>query len=360
MALLIGVFFFAYGLFVLALCVSWYRKSSPPHTSCSVGQMVSVVVAARNEESSIIHLLHDLDRQSFQDYEVIVVDDHSDDSTPYIIEQFAEGRPKFAWIKNLRHGKKEAITAGVLAARGSIVMVTDADCRVGPNWIAACVSSFDEDAHLILGPVRIATNRSFFSKIQAIEFASLIGSAASSIWAGQPLMANAANMAFLKKTFLEVDGFSGNLHIPSGDDEFLLRKIHRIYPMGIRFHARPEHLVTTQPVSFQDFLRQRLRWAGKWKNNSSRFTQAVALAIWTFHALVLVSWVCLFQGQQWVALLLLAKMCGEYFFLRQVCRATCTHWSLPAFIFLQLVHSPYVVFTGALSLAVRPGWKGRR
>jgi hypothetical protein len=68
----------------------------------------------------------------------------------------------------------------------------------------------------------------------------LVGSGACAMMIGKPNMCNGANIAYPKAVFEEVNGFDGNEHIASGDDEFLMHKIAEKYPNQIVFaHYQP-------------------------------------------------------------------------------------------------------------------------
>ncbi len=136
--------------------------------------LVSVVVAARNEEERLPALLHDLARQDYPDFEVIVVDDHSEDGTAALVREYAAGNTRFTILGNTQTGKKQALTTGIVAARGKIIITTDADCRVSSAWIGALARYFQRaQVQMVFGPVRMRANDTFFSQLQQLEFASL-------------------------------------------------------------------------------------------------------------------------------------------------------------------------------------------
>src|SRR5688572_2976044 len=80
---------------------------------------VSVIIPARNEESNIGQLLADLENQVYDGFEVIVVDDHSEDNTVKVVEGFMERNSRFRVLTNSGVGKKTALTLGVQSSKGS-------------------------------------------------------------------------------------------------------------------------------------------------------------------------------------------------------------------------------------------------
>lgn len=325
---------------------------------------ISVVVAARNEEKNIEALLHDLSRQRYASYEVIIVDDHSHDNTLQRAQYVTKEYTSFSIISSTHTGKKLALTEGVKHAQGSIIVTTDADCRVPAHWLSAIAIYFQQpEVKMVFGGVRME-QKNFFDDLQAIEFGSLIGSAAATAAMGYPTMCNGANIAYRKAVFEEVNGYSGNTHVSSGDDEFLMRKIKALYPTGIYFVNDEQAVVTTQPnETVGAFIRQRLRWAGKWRHNTSVYTTLLAVYIFLIQAITLVCWTLLFfydgRLQVTALLFLTVKTLTEFLFLRSVCRFLRCRWNGLAFITLQFIYPFYVTGIGLFAHFIPQQWKGR-
>ena len=115
---------------------------------------VSIILPARNEENFIGNCLDSLIKQDYQNYEIIVIDDSSDDSTWKIISEYAKmnsnivpvsAKPKpDGWV-----GKNWACMEGYHKAAGELLLFTDADTNHSKNVISLAVAhlnSFDLDA----------------------------------------------------------------------------------------------------------------------------------------------------------------------------------------------------------------------
>ncbi len=117
------------------------KRYNPAHRTSDV--MISVVIACRNESHNLKNILPDIAGQDYppEMFEVVVVDDNSTDNT-------FENASGFTNIKNLKalknkgEGKKMAITTGVNAASGELIITTDADCRMGKNWLITIASFY--------------------------------------------------------------------------------------------------------------------------------------------------------------------------------------------------------------------------
>lgn len=367
MAWIILLLFTSYAAVVLLLLKGWQKaKERYPVSNRDARQILSVIIPVRNEEATIDRLLNDLIIQSYpkDKFEIIIVNDHSEDNTIQVVKKKIGSSANLKIVANEGQGKKLAITTGISLSKGEIIVTTDADCRVGMNWLETIDKSFfNEKVKMIFGAVKIQTDGSLFYKLQAIEFTSLIGSGAATMAMGIPTMCNGANLAFRKDVFFEVIGYEGNTQIASGDDEFLMRKISRKYPHGIHFNNSQENIVSTNPQpTLIEFIDQRLRWAGKWRYHDDGKSKLVALYVFLFHLSVLALPVLVildYLSLSSALLFLLGKAILEFMFLWHVTTWLKVKWNWPAFILLQLIHSFYVVTIGVVANFAKPLWKGR-
>src|SRR5579859_460690 len=296
MAFYFLILFGLYFVLLFALRFGWANAMQPAKKlQIDKPLFLSVVVPFRNEEDNLEALIRSLSDQdlSGEKWEVIFVNDHSTDGSFQKIQQ-SKNFAASVTIASLSNetGKKAALAHGVALAQGDVIVTTDADCACPEGWLRNIGLFFqDSTVNMAIGMVALEDERTFFSQWQSMEFASVMGSTVASIGWGKPLMCNGANLAFRKKNFEEVNGYLGNVHIPSGDDEFLMRKILQRHPNSIRLMNSAEAVVVTRPqASWTEFLSQRIRWASKWKSNPSGPAKLLAIFIFLIQA----SWVLLF------------------------------------------------------------------
>lgn len=351
-----------YCFLVFVLIYGWHKATvhTPQPPTQPAEKLISLIIPVRNEAHQIKGLLQSIREQTYKSLEVIIVDDHSEDILHQVVNDF--NLANVVIIRNEGIGKKHAIATGVAKANGDIIVTTDADCSMLPTWIETMGASFhDPKIKLAFGTVRIQYTNNFFSSLQAIEFASLIGSGGAAAALGNPVMCNGANLAYRKETFIKVNGFEGNMDVPSGDDEFLMRKVYEMYPDGIAFIGRAAALVTTWPQpDMRSFFTQRIRWASKWKRNTSVAAAFLAVFIFVSQLAFLVTLGSLFFSFSWLALsAILIKFVLEGLFLTRVCLSIQVRWNWLAFITLQFLYPVYVLTTAWLSFILPYAWKGR-
>jgi poly-beta-1,6-N-acetyl-D-glucosamine synthase len=362
-----------YAVLILRCLVAWQKI---PEQNVPAGftpsTRISVLVPVRNEADYIQPLLADFAALHYPLplFEVLVADDHSTDGTGRLVQEFALNSPYLLHYLDLRQvpgrqGKKGAILAAHDQAQGDLIVCTDGDCRVQPEWLRLLAFLYETgQPKFVSGPVCFYPADSFFAKLQLVEFAALIGVGAGSIQLGQPNMCNGANVAYEKKSFQEVGGYAGNEQIASGDDEFLLHKMHRAFPEKIRFlKAKASIVYTGAQKNGKAFLEQRTRWASKWRHYQRKEVQGLAVLVFGVNLLLLLGLPLAILGQlssgiYWGALA--GKVLVDFVFLYQIlafldCRRLILY-ALP----LQVVYVPYVVLTALAGLYGQYEWKGRQ
>ena len=287
------------------LTVGWFRLPRCKRNAIEGDVFVSVLIPARNEEKDIINLLSDIKKQSYPNnmFEVIVIDDSSTDSTYEIVRQSLQDSTLNNVIvrlekkqKNLSP-KKRALEKGVSLAKGELIITTDADCRVKENWINSFVLEYKrKETAMISGPVTFYNNNTVFKKIQSLEFLSLIASGAGAIGNNTVLMCNGANMAYSKKAFEKVGGYSGDEDFASGDDVFLMMKMRKyLGNEKVSFLKKRDAIVSTKAQnSLHDFYNQRIRWAAKTSGYKNLFVQAVAIVVFIMNLTILMTGITAF------------------------------------------------------------------
>jgi cellulose synthase/poly-beta-1,6-N-acetylglucosamine synthase-like glycosyltransferase len=347
----------------------WIWLSYPNEKPSSDFYRVSVLIAARNEEKNLPALFQSMEKLRYpKEYlEIIFVNDFSDDNTAPLIQAYQEkSRYSIQFLQNERTSstpKRDALNLAIQKAKGDLLVFTDADCQVPKNWIHFLVSSFSEEkVNLAFGPIKYAEDR-FLGNLLSIEQAALLGSSLASLAGHIPSMCNGANMAIRRKTFEELGGFDSPYAIASGDDELLLHKVFCKDPSSVHFVKSKEAIVTTEAVrDWGSLYAQRTRWAGKWEKYLLWQTKAFAFFIFVVHVAYLilpfVAWHQEFLGLFIVVLFL--KIGLEWLFISQVMTFLGKKINASAFVVLQVIYSPYVVFFGLVSRRKKYTWKGRR
>ena len=329
---------------------------------------VTIIVPARNEAANIATCLQAIFAQQYPTdrFEVILVNDHSEDETREIALAIGQGQSNFQIIDlEEKQGvayKKAAVAKGISQAKGEIILVTDADCQMGPEWCATMAAAFSPTTGMVSGPVLLDSN-SPFEDFQALEFMGLIAVGAGSIGAGTPNMCNGANLAYRKQVFEEVGGFSGIDQIASGDDELLMHKIADQTEWEIGFAKDPRAVVRTDALpTWQAFKAQRLRWVSKSTHyEKSSITWIMVISYLAILGLPILFLLAPFFPVLWPFLVInfSLKVLAEATILRAAAiffdKLALLRWLIPE----QIAHVAYVLWVGIAGNRKSYTWKGR-
>lgn len=355
-----------YSLTILVFSIGWMKLRTFVSSSVLGAIPVSVIIACRNEEDNILHLLKSLTKQTYpkENTEIIFVNDHSTDNTRNIISRFIQDfqHIKLFDLPETKAGKKEALAYGIKNSNSGIIITTDADCAMEKDWINTLVSYYIQfKPKLLVGPVAFNyRNNNIFQKFQAFEFLSLIGSGAGAIGINKPIMCNGANLLFEKSLY---ENSNIKNHIASGDDIFLMLYAKKINKKSIHFIRSKKAIVYTKPVkSVKEFLNQRIRWTSKSKAYRDFDIVFTAMAV-TFANLVLafsfVYTIWDFSFLNTFILLFIIKSIFDLFILIPVTKFFHTLKLLWLFFPLQIIYPFYIVFTVIFGLIGNFSWKDR-
>lgn len=355
-------------VFIMALLAAGFisLKRFIPSSSI-VTTSVSVIIPARNEEENIAECLSGIIAQDHPAHllEIIVADDASEDRTAQLVQAMVDEHPQvnIKLVKAAGQGKKAALSAGIAASRGKLIITTDADTMHGSSWIRYMASYYEQHhPKMIIGPVAYTGERSFFEKLQSLEIMGLVAAGAGAAQLNMPVMCNGANLAFEREVFNAVGGY-GKGDIASGDDVMLMSIIHSIYPGSVKFILSREATARTRAcTSLKEFIHQRVRWASKNRAAYNISSLGIGIVVFLMNLAVLTALVLSAFHRPLLApgLFLLAVKCGIDFLFLFLAAATFEKGRyLLLFVPGQLWNIVYVSMIAFLSLFRKYQWKGR-
>ena len=233
-------------LFLIALCIffsaaviqlfyylffylSVYLNRSPEKKGTS--EPVSIIICARNEADNLLNFLPAVLEQEYPDYEVIVVNDCSEDNSydilgkyliqyPHLRISTVNKDPKFT------HNKKFAQFIGIKAARNEILLFTDADCQPeSDKWLEGMASHFDEKTNFVLGYGGYLRENGLLNKYIRYDSMTIAMQYLGMAIRGIPYMGVGRNLAYRRSVFFTNKGFGLHNHVISGDDDLLVNTI---------------------------------------------------------------------------------------------------------------------------------------
>lgn len=232
MVILGGTLVFSLLVFLLYYLVFFRRLASyKPEKSNTVKANyppVSVVVAAKNEYLNLRENLPFLLNQDYPDFEVLVVDDHSQDDSWDLLCAFRIHNPHLKTIRLtdsvvVCEGKKFPLSVGIKEAAHQHLLLTDADCRpTGPDWISKMMDAYADNTKIVLGYGKYYRRRGFLNKLIRFDTLHVAMQYFSAALSGFPYMGVGRNLSYKKEVFINSGGFVNHYDLTSGDDDLFV------------------------------------------------------------------------------------------------------------------------------------------
>lgn len=259
---------------------------------------VSVIICARNEQENLKSFLPTILQQDYLNFEVIVVNDYSDDETKWILQDF---QTKYRHLKivdikehvRLKHSKKFALTMGIKAAQYEHLLLTDADCQPqGTHWLSEMAGAFTEGKELILGYSPYFKNKGFLNKLIRFETTHTAMSYLSYALKKNTYMGVGRNLAYTKSLFFKGKGFNAHMHIKSGDDDLFVN--HNATAANVNIAIHPDaHVYSLAKDTWKSYYKQKARHAGASIAYKKKHQYMLGTQLFTAIAFYLMLIVCL-------------------------------------------------------------------
>jgi glycosyltransferase involved in cell wall biosynthesis len=297
------------------LSVYFKKFSEAPDTIVPV----SVIICARNEADNLESFLPSVLEQDYSDYEVIVVNDCSEDNSYDILGKFIKKYPhlKISTVNKdpkFTHNKKFAQFIGIKAAKNEILLFTDADCHPeSDKWLRGMASDFKEKTDFVLGYGGYKSEKGLLNKYIRYDCMTIamqyLGMAIRKV----PYMGVGRNLAYKRSIFFENKGFGSHNHVISGDDDLMVNSVARGKNTEVEF--RQETHTRSIPCSeFSGWILQKKRHLTtapyyKLRDKILLITEPLTRIIFYVSAIILFSFIFLWP---WVLGIVMLRFITQY------------------------------------------------
>ncbi|MHA6248139.1 glycosyltransferase [Pontibacter sp. CAU 1760] len=258
------IVYFTFFLILLALLV-FHR--SPLHACALPVQglpRVSILIAARNEEHTILRCLQSIEALNYppEKLEVLIGDDASTDATRAVIEEFIRNRPNHTCFSIQQQGKTQG-KANVLAqlarhATTDYFLFTDADITVPPEWVNSMLASLKPGIGVVTG-ITVVSGPGFWAKLQAMDWLYALGLMQVVSELSLPVSTMGNNMLLRREAYESVGGYEG-IAFSVTEDIAMFNALTR-KGWGFKNLYIPEVLALSEPApNVGQLLHQRKRW----------------------------------------------------------------------------------------------------
>ena len=349
-------------LCLVAIFLIGLKKGSNNQALSTTSPFISIIIAARNEETNLPSCLKSVTNQTYSvsNYEIIVVDDGSSDNSVSVCNDFANRYTNvkliFAKEDTYLRGKANALAQGIDIATGEIILITDADCVVPITWVEQTAQRYTNDVGLV-GGFTLQKAATPFEGMQSLDWVFILGMAAATAGLGQPHGSIGNNLSFRKVAYEQIGGYR-KIKFSVTEDYTIVQAIIGSHNWKYAFPIDPKHLVESKTCpDLLTLIRQKQRW-GKGALDM-KFTGFIIMAIGFLMHLspfIMLYW----GGVVQAATTLMFKFTADYVFLYQLLkrlnRTDELRWFywFELYFLLYVVALPFLVFLGG-----KVKWKGR-
>lgn len=280
-------------MLVIQLCIHWirfsriafYKKKQRPKQDDEL-EPVSVVVCARDAYEQLTELVPALLNQDYPQFEIVVVNDCSEDETEEYLKDLERQEPRIKPVQLRQHlnffnGKKFPLSMGIKSASYDLLILTDANCQPTSNeWIRTMVSSYGERTEVVLGYPRYKNTKRLLNQMirfDALQTGILYLSAAL---AGKPFMGVGKNLSYRKGLFYKNKGFTSHYTMPAGDDDVFISQVATKRNTKVCIDA--ENSIVIAPInSFWHWVRRRCNKYSTIRMHQTHTRAFMALHYWS-------------------------------------------------------------------------------
>jgi peptidoglycan-N-acetylglucosamine deacetylase len=307
-------------IFVGASYINYRQGLKPVVFDKNFHPLVTVMSPCYNEGPTLKNAIESLMKQTYENIEIIIVDDGSKDNTKQVGEAMAKKYPKkVRFFSKPNGGKASALNLAIAKAKGEILLSMDADAVFAPDTIKYMVSSFQNPKVMaVSGNVKVSNRDNFLTQSQSLECIAglqLQTRAFSQLGCIQVIPGSLG--AFRKWAVDAVGGYSTETIVEDMDMTISLQE--RFWKQGYKivFNNRAIAYVE-QPENFKDFMKQRYRWIYGWfqiqkKHKNTLFNPDYGImGMFGFPYFVIAPWVNILMVVVVIATLALTVITGQY------------------------------------------------
>lgn len=254
-------------------------------------QQVTIMLSLRNEEERIRELIAKFTELPFDDYQIMVINEFSEDNTLEILSVLAETnqRIKFTSLsQETRFLEKQAINIGLKGAQTSwIIQLTPDTSSISQEWLTKITGLMDQDTDVIIGYTNVERTKGLRNLLCRLERFTQFMVSGSWILAGKPFVFSETNVLFKKSIYFDTQGFRQKLNRNFANLELIFNE---------NFKSKRVKISTNPEISIRESIednrgdhlklikkavqiRQSLSWSKKFSLFLDDFTKMTLIAL---------------------------------------------------------------------------------
>ncbi len=206
-------------------------------------RQVTIIVPVRNEEERIREILGKFETLNYDQHQLLIINEYSEDNTLEILNVLAETNPRLkvtSLSQETRFSGKQAINIGLKGASSPwIILLTPFSGNIDPNWLAKLNSLIGPETEAVISYTNVERKKGLRNLLCRIERFHQFMISGAWIVAGQPFVFNENNVLFKKSLYFETLGFRHKLNRNFANLELIFNENFK----------KGKVKITTEPIS---------------------------------------------------------------------------------------------------------------
>lgn len=241
--------------------VAFYKKNAQPKLDEAL-EPVSIVLCARNAYEYLIEIIPVLLKQDYPDFEIVVVNDCSDDETEEYLKDLERKEPRVKPVQLKQHlnffnGKKFPLSMGIKSAQNDLIILTECKCMpVNDQWLRSMVNRYNTCTEIVIGYSPYVQKKSSLNRIMRFDTLQNGLLYLSAALKRHPYMGIGNNLSYRKDLFYRNQGFISHYTTAVGEDDLFINQVATKKNTEVLIDA--ENAILTNPTSnFKFWMRQK-------------------------------------------------------------------------------------------------------
>lgn len=241
--------------------VAFYKRKHPIKSDAEL-EPVSIVICARDAYEYLVDLVPALLKQDYPDFEIVIVNDCSDDETEEYLKDLERKEPRVKPVQLLQHlnffnGKKFPLSMGIKSAANDLIVLTDSNCMPSNDlWLRSVVDCYQKNTEVVIGYSPYEHKKGLLNQLIRFDALQQGLQYLSAALCRRPYMGMGTNLSYRKELFFRNKGFISHYTTSVGDDDLFIMQVANKRNTEVLINA--EDTVFTAPTrSFKHWMRQK-------------------------------------------------------------------------------------------------------
>ncbi len=264
------------------------RPLKEPATATKPQRPVSILVCVRNEADRLEGFLTDLLNQNYSNFEIVVIDDFSTDTTLIKLGVMARkySKIKFSTIsQESKYSEKLALSLAIKAAKNDWLLVVTPDSKIdNPNYLATLNEALEDDSDMVVSYINYGNSTKHYNRLCRVERLDAFWRSSVTKVASVPIIFQQGNVLFKRSLYAEGGAFKGQMNAHFAGLELIFNKVKKL---KVNYCLEPDATLREEKITdkyeFRELIKKHIRliaqggWSRSWPLSFEQLSKLILL-----------------------------------------------------------------------------------